>query len=40
MLIPIQFIDQFSNRGPPFSISIVLVDTLLVGLFDGDDRIS
>ena len=40
MLIPVQFIDQFSNRGPPFSISIVLVDTLLVGLLDRDHGIS
>ena len=37
MLFPVQFIDQFGNRGPSFSICIMLVDTLLVGLLDGDD---
>ena len=40
MPFPVQFIDQFGNRGPSFSICIVLVDTLLVGLLDGDDRIT
>jgi hypothetical protein len=40
MLIPVQFIDQFGNCGPPFGICIMLVDTLLVGLLDRNDRIS
>ena len=39
MLIAVQFIDQFGNRGLTFGICIVLVDALLVGLLDRDHGI-
>lgn len=40
MLLPVQFIGQFGNCGPPFGICIMLMDTLFVGLFDRDYRIT
>lgn len=39
-LFCVQFIDQFGNRGLTFGVCIVLVDTLLVGLLDRDNRVS
>lgn len=39
MLIAVHFIDQFGNGRTPFGVCVMLVDTLLVGLLDGDHRI-
>lgn len=38
--IPCQFIKELGDRGLAFRVRIVLVDTLFVGLLDGNDRIS
>ena len=39
-LFAVQFIDQFSNGGLSFGISIMLVNALLVGLLDCDDGVT